>query len=94
MERGLALDVCLDRTCDPLVQAVTAAFDREWDCPDCDSPLRVLRRGGLLVGCDAYPDCDVSYSFPTGLVDGECGCGLPTFETGGDHRCLDGACPG
>jgi DNA topoisomerase-1 len=93
VERGLALDVCLDRTCEPLVEAVADEFDRAWDCPDCGADLRVLRRGGLLVGCDAYPDCEVAFSFPTGVVDGECDCGLPTFETGGGHRCLDGTCP-
>jgi len=93
VERGLALDVCLDRACEPLVEAVSTEFDRAWDCPDCGSPLRVLRQGGLLVGCEAYPDCETSYSFPTGLVDGECGCGLPTFATGGGRRCLDSTCP-
>lgn len=92
VERGQPFDVCLDRECDPLDDAVKAAFDRVWDCPDCGDDLRVLRRGGLLAGCDAYPDCEASFSIPAGTVVGECACGLPLFDTGGGRRCLDGTC--
>ena len=92
VERGQPFDVCLDRDCDPLDDAVAATFDRAWDCPDCGDDLRILRRGGLLAGCDSYPDCDASFSLPAGTVVGECDCGLPLFETGGGRRCLDGTC--
>jgi len=92
VERGQPFDVCLDRTCESLDDAIAAEFDRRFDCPDCGSDLRVLRRGGLLLGCDAYPDCEVSYGFPDGLVTGECGCGLPTVERSDGHRCLDSSC--
>ncbi|MFT4890026.1 MAG: DNA topoisomerase-1 [Halobacteriales archaeon] len=92
VERGVPLDLCLDRSCEPLVEAVAEEFDRVWSCPDCGSDLRILRRGGLLVGCDAYPDCDVSYSFPAGVVVDTCECGLPVFRTPSGRRCLDATC--
>ncbi len=91
-ERGRAFEVCLDRDCESLDDRVKAAFDREWDCPDCDGDLRILRRGGLLVGCERYPDCDVGFSLPAGVVVGDCDCGLPVFETASGHRCLDATC--
>ena len=91
-ERGRAFTLCIDRECESLDDAVTAAFDRAWDCPDCDGDLRVIRQGGLLAGCGNYPDCETAFSFPTGVVDGECGCGLPAFETDSGRRCLDATC--
>jgi DNA topoisomerase-1 len=92
VERGVSLDVCLDHSCEPLVEAVSAEFDREWTCPSCGSVLRVFERGGLLVGCDDYPDCETSFSIPTGTIVDECACGLPVFETATDRRCLDTSC--
>ncbi|PSQ44897.1 DUF91 domain-containing protein [Halobacteriales archaeon SW_7_68_16] len=92
VERGVTHDVCLDRTCEPLVDSVRAAFDREWTCPECGSDLRIVRRGDLLVGCDAYPDCEVAYSLPVGPLAGTCDCGLPTFDTPSGRRCLDTTC--
>ena len=68
------------------------AFDRAWDCPDCGSDLRIVRRGGLLAGCDAYPDCETAFAVPEGVVAGACDCGLPSFAVGDDVRCLDAAC--
>lgn len=92
VERGTAIDLCLDRTCEPLVDAVADQFDREWNCPDCGDDLRVLRRGGILVGCDAYPDCDTAFSLPVGTITDDCACGLPVFDTGSGRRCLDPSC--
>ncbi|WP_254521517.1 DUF91 domain-containing protein [Natrinema caseinilyticum] len=94
VERGLAFDVCLDRACESLDAAVSRAFDRQWACPEseCDGDLRILRRGGLIAGCEHYPDCDTGFAVPAGVVDGECGCGLPTFETARGTRCLDTSC--
>ncbi|MFB6150555.1 MAG: topoisomerase DNA-binding C4 zinc finger domain-containing protein [Haloarculaceae archaeon] len=94
VERGRSFEVCVDRDCDSLDERVRAAFDREWDCPECGSDLRILRRGGLVAGCERYPDCDAGFSIPTGVVDGTCDCGLPTFETPSGRRCLDGGCRG
>ncbi|ELY91323.1 DNA topoisomerase type IA zn finger domain-containing protein [Natrialba hulunbeirensis JCM 10989] len=96
VERGLAFDVCLDRNCESLDEAVREAFDREWGCPEsgCDGDLRILRRGGLIAGCEHYPECDTGFAMPGGVVDGECACGLPTFETRSGSRCLDATCEG
>ncbi|WP_248516638.1 DUF91 domain-containing protein [Salinarchaeum laminariae] len=92
VERGAPLDVCLDRSCEPLLDAVQKRFDREWDCPDCGEDLRVLQRGGILLGCDAFPDCEGSFGMPTGTVVDDCECGLPIFELASGRRCLDSAC--
>ena len=92
IERGLAFDLCVDRHCESLDEAVRAAFDREWDCPNCDGTLRILRRGGIIAGCERYPDCETGFGLPAGLIDGECTCGLPTFDTAAGRRCLDSAC--
>jgi DNA topoisomerase-1 len=92
VRRGATFLVCLDRDCDPLDDRVRAAFDREWDCPDCGGDLRVLRRGGLVLGCERYPDCETSYAFPEGVRDGVCTCGLPAFETPSGRRCPDSGC--
>lgn len=92
VERGAAFELCVDRDCDPLDDAVRERFDRAWACPDCGSDLRVLRRGGLLAGCDAYPDCDAAFSIPAGVVVDDCGCGFPVFETASGRRCLDATC--
>lgn len=90
VQRGYSFVLC--PSCDSLTERVRAAFDREWDCPDCDGKLRVLYRGGLLLGCDEYPDCETAYSFPSGSHEGECDCGLPVFETASGQRCLDSDC--
>lgn len=92
VERGASFVVCLDRDCDPLDARVRTAFDREWSCPDCGGDLRVIRRGGLVLGCEHYPDCETGFAFPEGIHDGTCGCGLPAFETDAGRRCLDSGC--
>lgn len=92
VDRGLTFDVCVDRACESLDEAVRRAFDREWDCPACDGDLRILRRGGLLAGCERYPDCEVGFVFPVGVLDGECPCGLPAFDGRSGRRCLDASC--
>jgi len=94
VERGAELTVCVDRDCESLDDRVREAFDRAWACPDCGGDLRVLRRGGLVLGCEAYPDCETNYSFPAGVLAGTCDCGLPAFETATGTRCLDTACAG
>ncbi len=92
VDRGETFELCIDRGCESLDEAVTERFDREWSCPACGDDLRVLRRGGLLAGCDAYPDCETAYVIPTGTVSGTCDCGLPRFETRSGGRCLDATC--
>ena len=94
VNRGASFDVCLDPACDPLVERIQERFGREWDCPDCGSPLRVFRsnQGAILAGCTAYPECETTFTIPSGLVVDECACGLPVFETERGRRCLDGSC--
>jgi len=92
-EAGAAFEICLDRSCESLDDAVRERFDRTWTCPDCGSDLRIIRRGGrLLAGCDAYPDCETAFAIPAGVVVDECACGLPVFETARGRRCLDATC--
>lgn len=90
--RGEPFEVCIDRGCEPLLGRVRETFDRAWDCPDCGSDLRVLRRGGLLAGCERFPDCEAGFGIPDGVIEGTCDCGLPVFETGNGRRCLNAAC--
>jgi DNA topoisomerase-1 len=92
VQRGATFVVCLDRGCESLDERVQQAFDREWDCPECGGDLRVLRRGGLILGCEEYPDCETGFAFPDGVHDGHCACGLPAFETATGRRCLDSGC--
>lgn len=95
VERGDAFDLCVDRRCESLDDRVRDRFDGAWDCPACGAPLRILRRGGLIAGCESYPDCETGFSVPNGVLDGDCGvCGLPAFVTGAGTRCLDAACSG
>ena len=91
-ERGQSFEVCLDAGCDSLDTRVRERYDREWSCPDCDGDLRVLRRGGLLLGCENYPDCETGFSFPAGSHVDDCSCTLPVFETASGRRCLDREC--
>jgi DNA topoisomerase-1 len=93
VERGDVFEVCLDRACESLDEAVRERFDGAWSCPDCGAPLRILRRSGrLLAGCDDYPSCETAFSLPSGVVVGHCDCGLPVFETATGRRCLDSSC--
>lgn len=95
VDRGETFEVCIDRGCESLDDAVRARYDRAWSCPDCDGDLRIIRRGGLLAGCDNYPDCDRAFAVPVGTLDGDCpACGLPRFDTPGGRHCLDAACEG
>lgn len=92
VERGATFEVCVDRQCESLDDLVRQRFDRTWECPSCGGDLRVLRRGGLLLGCEHYPDCETGFSFPVGSVKGSCECGLPSFATASGSRCLDAGC--
>lgn len=95
VDRGAAFEVCIDRTCESLDAAVIDRFDRVWTCPSCGGDLRILRRGGLIAGCEHYPDCETGFALRAGLVDDPCGtCGLPTFTDDAGTRCLDSTCPG
>lgn len=90
VERGGVFDVCLDRHCERLDDAVRERFDGAWDCPSCGGALRIERRRNLRAVC---ADCESSFSVPHGRVVGICDCGGPRFETGSGERCLATACP-
>ncbi len=90
--RGETFVLCLDRSCESIDDHVGAAFDRQWNCPACGDDLRVLRRGGLILGCASYPDCETGFSFPAGEIVDACDCGLPVFETNTGRRCLNVDC--
>jgi DNA topoisomerase-1 len=92
VERGERFALCLDHGCGSLLEAVRERFDREWCCPDCGADLRILRRGGLIAGCERYPDCDTGFAIPQGTVAGSCDCGLPLFDLADGSRCLDTGC--
>jgi DNA topoisomerase-1 len=92
VDRGETFELCIDRGCDSLDDAVRERFDGTWGCPECGAPLRVLRRGGLIAGCERYPDCETGFAIPAGTLDGDCACGLPAFETASGRRCLDATC--
>jgi Predicted nuclease of the RecB family len=93
VERGAALELCVDYACESLSAAVSERFDADYDCPDCGSPLRVRSPDGrLFFGCEGYPDCETSFSFPAGVVTDDCACGLPRFRTASGERCLNGSC--
>lgn len=93
--RGERFDLCIDRSCDPLQEAVADRYDGTWACPDaeCGGDLRVIHRGGLMLACDTYPDCEVQFPFPDGRLEHTCECGLPRFRVGDTVRCLDADCP-
>ena len=88
-DRGATVEVCVDRDCESLDDAVRERFAGEWDCPDCGDSLAIRRNRGLRAVCE---DCDVSLPVPTGVVDGSCDCGLPRFDSPGGSRCLDPSC--
>jgi len=88
-ERGARFEVCLDRECESLDDAVRERFAGRWRCPDCGEILSIERSRGLRANCD----CGRSHVLPTGVVVGDCDCGLPVFETPDGMRCLDPACP-
>ncbi|WP_266079636.1 topoisomerase DNA-binding C4 zinc finger domain-containing protein [Haladaptatus caseinilyticus] len=92
VERGAELELCLDRGCGTILDAVGERFDREWDCPECGGDLRILRRGGIIAGCDRYPDCDTGFGVPNGGIVDSCACGLPVFRTPTGRRCLNTDC--
>ena len=92
VQRGAAFDLCVDRECEDLDEAVRERFDREWSCPNCGGDLRVLRERTLFLGCANYPDCEATFALPEREVVGTCDCGLPRVGPPEDARCLDADC--
>jgi len=92
VERGTRFELCVDRSCEGLDEAVRDRFDREWSCPNCEGDLRVLRERTLFLGCENYPDCESSFALPDRQVVGTCDCGLPLVESSDGSTCLDRDC--
>jgi len=92
VERGAAIDCCVDRDCQPLDDRVRDHLDAEFDCPTCGSDLVVARERGLFLACEDRPTCDTAFYVPSGVHDGTCPCGLPAFDVDGNRRCLDATC--
>jgi DNA topoisomerase-1 len=93
VERGAVVECCVDPACEPLSDRVAERVDRTYDCPDCGSDLRVSRtRGRIRLECDGTPDCQRTFTVPTGRFIDDCGCGLPVVETATGRTCLDTNC--
>ncbi|MGA9403032.1 DUF91 domain-containing protein [Haladaptatus sp.] len=92
VERGTEFELCIDRDCGTVFEAVRRRFDREWDCPDCGADMRILNKGSIIAGCDRYPDCEVGFGIPNGMIVDSCDCGLPVFRTSTGRRCLNTDC--
>ncbi|UPV75747.1 endonuclease NucS [Halorussus limi] len=100
VERGARFELCVDRECEQLDEAVRERFDREWSCPECGGDLRVLRERTLFLGCGNYPECEATFALPERKVVGSCECGLPRVRgddsddsaRADDSRCLDPDC--
>ena len=89
VSRGAEFEVCLDRDCESIDEAVGDRFDEEWTCSTCANPLSIERERTLKAVC---PNCDAEHPIPTGQIAGTCECGLPWFETERGGRCLDAEC--
>lgn len=89
VERGAAVEVCVDRDCEAIEDVVAERFDGEWDCPECDGDLAIQRHRGLRAVCG---DCGSGFQVPSGTLAGTCDCGLPRFDMRSGERCLDSTC--
>ncbi len=91
----LGVDVCVDRSCENMDALIAAAFANcKFTCPRCGSSLTVVRRRGLVVGCERYYDgCKTAFLLPANAsVTGRCACGLPRLQLKTKARCLDTTC--
>ncbi|MFX0091436.1 MAG: DEAD/DEAH box helicase [Candidatus Hodarchaeota archaeon] len=93
-----SLKVCINRTCQNMDDIVRTRFENEgYQCPNCQSPLKVIRRRGLIAGCTNYYDrqqpCKTAFSLPrNSLIVDRCICGLPFIQLKTKSRCLNTAC--
>ncbi|MGZ7207155.1 MAG: DEAD/DEAH box helicase [Halobacteriota archaeon] len=91
----LGVDVCVDRQCENMDDIITAAFaHHKFTCPRCGSSLTVVRRRGLIAGCERYYDgCKTAFLLPANAsITGRCTCGLPRLQLKTKARCLDTTC--
>ncbi len=93
-----------DEMADAITEAVIAD-SRVGTCPKCGGDLCVktsAKTRGSFVGCNSWPDCDVTYPLPQGrydVVEEPCPtCGgaqikVTPFRSKGYNHCLDPECP-
>jgi DNA topoisomerase-1 len=87
--------VCVDRQCERIEDVIARHFaTSNFVCPRCHSPLSVVRRKGIIVGCNDYYDgCKTAFLLPmNATIVGRCKCGLPKLQLKTKMRCLDTKC--
>jgi len=91
----LGEDVCIDRQCERIEDVIARHFaNSNFVCPHCHSPLTIVRRKGIIVGCSEYYDrCKTAFLLPmNATIVGRCKCGLPKLQLKTKMRCLDTKC--
>ena len=88
-------DVCVDRQCENMDEVIAEQFAASnFSCPKCGGPLIVVRRKGLIAGCERYYEgCKTAFLLPpSATIIGRCACGLPRLQLKTKTRCLDTKC--
>ena len=88
-------DVCIDRQCERIEDVIARHFaTSNFVCPRCHSPLTIVRRKGIIVGCtEYYNGCKTAFLLPMNAsIVGRCKCGLPKLQLKTKMRCLDTKC--
>jgi ssDNA-binding Zn-finger/Zn-ribbon topoisomerase 1 len=91
----LGEDVCIDRQCERIEDVIARHFaTSDFGCPRCHSPLTIVRRKGIIVGCSEYYNgCKTAFLLPmNATIVGRCKCGLPKLKLKTKTRCLDTKC--
>jgi len=89
------VDVCVDRQCENMDEVIGRQFAAsDFTCPKCGGPLIVVRRKGLIAGCERYYEgCKTAFLLPpNATIIGRCACGLPRLQLKIKARCLDTKC--
>jgi replicative superfamily II helicase len=89
------IGVCIDRKCENMDAIIAEKFTSSgYACPNCGSPLTVVRRRGIIVGCSRYYDgCKTAFLLPINAkIESTCSCGLPKLRLKTKVRCLNAKC--
>ncbi len=89
------IGVCIDRKCENMDVIIAQKFASSgYACPNCGSPLTVVRRRGIIVGCSRYYDgCKTAFLLPINAkIENPCTCGLPKLRLKTKVRCLNTKC--